>query len=139
MMAIVTRAQIVSEARTWLGTPFHHQGRVKGCGVDCAGVVAGVGRALGLTDFDTVCYGRQPDPLLMGSILRKYLEPKPISQAQPGDVLWMAFDRDPQHVAIVTDIGILHATSAIGKVVEHSLDATWRVRARACFGWPGVE
>ena len=24
----------VAEALTWLGTPYHHQGRVKGVGVD---------------------------------------------------------------------------------------------------------
>lgn len=27
--------QAVAEAITWLGTPYHHQGRVKGVGVDC--------------------------------------------------------------------------------------------------------
>ena len=26
--------EAVSEAMTWLGTPYHHQGRVKGVGVD---------------------------------------------------------------------------------------------------------
>lgn len=25
----------VAEALTWLGTPYHQQGRVKGVGVDC--------------------------------------------------------------------------------------------------------
>ncbi|WP_436904878.1 hypothetical protein [Acinetobacter johnsonii] len=25
----------VQEALTWLGTPYHHQGRVKDVGVDC--------------------------------------------------------------------------------------------------------
>jgi cell wall-associated NlpC family hydrolase len=30
------RAAVVAEARSWLGTPFHHQGRVKAAGVDCA-------------------------------------------------------------------------------------------------------
>ena len=27
--------EAVAEAMTWLGTPHHHQGRVKGVGVDC--------------------------------------------------------------------------------------------------------
>src|SRR4051794_8469193 len=36
------RVAIVTEAETWLGTPFHHQGRVKGAGVDCAMLLAEV-------------------------------------------------------------------------------------------------
>lgn len=30
------RARVVAEARSWLGTPYHHLGDVKGVGVDCA-------------------------------------------------------------------------------------------------------
>jgi cell wall-associated NlpC family hydrolase len=30
------RAKVVIEARTWIGTPFHHRAAVKGAGVDCA-------------------------------------------------------------------------------------------------------
>lgn len=29
------RLGVVQEALTWLGTPWHHQGRVRGAGVDC--------------------------------------------------------------------------------------------------------
>ena len=35
---------IVTEARTWVRTPYHHQARLKGVGVDCAGLVIGVAR-----------------------------------------------------------------------------------------------
>ena len=45
------RAAVVTEAKTWIGTPFHHAARVRSAGVDClmllaevyerAGVVAG--------------------------------------------------------------------------------------------------
>ena len=30
--------QIVTQARTWIGTPFHHQARLKGKGCDCLGL-----------------------------------------------------------------------------------------------------
>ena len=33
------RDQVVSEAMTWLGTKYHHKGRVKGQGVDCGGLI----------------------------------------------------------------------------------------------------
>ncbi len=35
-------SDVVRTARTWLGTPYHHQGRLKGVGVDCAGLLIGV-------------------------------------------------------------------------------------------------
>lgn len=31
------RTSILEEARSFLGTPYHHKGRVKGVGVDCGG------------------------------------------------------------------------------------------------------
>jgi cell wall-associated NlpC family hydrolase len=34
-----TRQSILTEARTWIGTPYHHKGRVKGVGVDCGGIL----------------------------------------------------------------------------------------------------
>ena len=33
------RLEIVAEARTWLGTPYRHQGAVKGRAVDCVNMV----------------------------------------------------------------------------------------------------
>jgi NlpC/P60 family putative phage cell wall peptidase len=35
-------ADIVSAARSWLGTPYHHQAALKGVGCDCLGLVRGV-------------------------------------------------------------------------------------------------
>jgi cell wall-associated NlpC family hydrolase len=32
---VETREKIVAEAKTWLKTPWHHEARVKGAGVDC--------------------------------------------------------------------------------------------------------
>lgn len=35
-------ADIVAAARSWLGTPYHHQAALKGVGCDCLGLVRGV-------------------------------------------------------------------------------------------------
>ena len=37
----------VQEAITWLGTPYHHQGRVKGVGVDCGTLICEVHKKIG--------------------------------------------------------------------------------------------
>jgi NlpC/P60 family putative phage cell wall peptidase len=38
---------VVAQARLWLGTPYHHQGRRRGAACDCIGLILGVGRELG--------------------------------------------------------------------------------------------
>lgn len=141
---MIARSAVVREARTWLGTPFQHQGRLKGQGVDCLGVVSAVGRALGVVDHDELDYGASPRPRRMGEGLRRHLIEIPICAALPGDVVWMAWRSEPQHLGILTDIGILHAHSLVrdgaqeGRCVEHPLDAEWRGRIRAAFSYPGV-
>jgi hypothetical protein len=40
-MTAFTRAALIAEARTWIGTPWHHQAAVKGAGCDCIGFVRG--------------------------------------------------------------------------------------------------
>jgi len=44
------REQIVAEAMTWCGTPYHDHAGVKGCGVDCAYFPLRVYQALNLVD-----------------------------------------------------------------------------------------
>lgn len=39
---MTARHAIVAEAQSWLGTPYHHHGRIKGVGVDCAQILLAV-------------------------------------------------------------------------------------------------
>jgi NlpC/P60 family putative phage cell wall peptidase len=41
------RQRVVAEARAWLGTPYHHHGRLRGVGVDCAQLLCAVYAAAG--------------------------------------------------------------------------------------------
>lgn len=136
---MTTRAEVIAEARTWLATPFVHQGRVRGLGVDCLGVVAMVGRALGLTAYDRTDYGRIPNPRRMRAELRAHLDEIQIAAAGPGDIVHMAWTRQPMHLGILTELGILHAYSAIPAVVEHPLDDAWRGRIRFAYRYRGVS
>jgi cell wall-associated NlpC family hydrolase len=92
---------ILAAARSWLGTPWRHQGRLKGIGVDCGGLIIGVGRELGLLDFDTQAYGRIPDGRKLRKICVEHLLAKPVTDVEPSDVLLMRVTRHPQHLAIV--------------------------------------
>src|SRR5438874_8983310 len=44
------RELVCAIARQWIGTPYHHMGRVKGAGVDCAMFPLEVYRKAGLVD-----------------------------------------------------------------------------------------
>lgn len=55
------KEQIIAKAREFIGTPYLHQGRVKGAGIDCCGLVIQVAKELGLSDYDLTGYSRYAD------------------------------------------------------------------------------
>ena len=138
---MTTRAELVTEARTWLGTPFHHQGRIKNVAADCAGVIEGIAKHFGFVVHGQIPinYSAQPDGEMMRKILGETMEEINPTDILPGDVLLFAFDLDPQHVAVVTDFGILHSYAQVRKCIETSLDDTWKKRIRGAYRFRGIE
>ena len=128
---MITGQVVVDEARTWIGTPFQHQGREKGRAVDCAGLVAGVAQALGFEIADMTGYARQP----FGNMLKAICEAQgvKVDKPQPGDILLMRFVREPQHLAIHAGETIIHSYQRAGKVSEHRIDNAWRDRIVAVY------
>lgn len=127
-MTPITAAAIITEARSWVGTPFRHQSRIKGLGVDCVGLLVGIGEALGVEVHDQTGYGRQPYGGQLQATLAGMVR---VTEAQPGDVLLITFDLDPQHTAVLTDRDtIIHAYERVGKCVEHRFASAWRARVR---------
>lgn len=49
---MITRNQIISEAKSWLHTPFHPQARIKSVGCDCIGLIVRVAQKLKIGDFE---------------------------------------------------------------------------------------
>lgn len=131
----MTADRIIEHARECIGTPFVHQGRVVGRGLDCAGVLVHVLRSLGLPHTDKRGYPRTPYKGLLRSILESQpcLQPVPRADAQAGDVLLMKFAREPQHVAILAGETIIHAYADGGKCVEHGFTDEWRRRVTDVF------
>ena len=124
----VTRADVVAEARTWLDTPYVHQHRAKGHGVDCVGLVIGVARQLGIVapDFDVNAYPRKPDGRTLLARCGEFMDPIRDEDVRPGHVLVLAFRKDPQHMGILADylyggLSLVHAygtTDGKGRVEE---------------------
>lgn len=155
-----TRAQIVQAARGWLGTRFVHQGRLKKTaqhqgGCDCLGLLVGVakelramtiraGRPTYLAECDCADYGRIPDGAQLKEALNDLLETIPLTALAPGDVILLAMDGNPQHLAMISDypggtLGMIHAFLPARKVVEHRLDDVWRKRIIASYRLPVSE
>lgn len=137
----VTRFDVVRQARLWLDTPFKHQHRARGHGVDCAGLVIGVARELGLVapDFDINGYPRSPDGKELLAECDRFMTRIPLWELKPGHVLVIRFDRHPQHLGIVGDymVGGLSLIQALGEADGKGRVIEWNL-AKPRKGWKPV-
>lgn len=144
------RDRIVAEARRWVGTPYHHQAALCGVGVDCVGLIRGVGHATGALPEDNEAwdrfggYSRVPNPTRMGEGMRLFLRPLDFDP-QDGDIAWLHWRADlPMHLAILgTDhrggATLIHSYSDAGGVVEHGLTPEWLARVHSWWSYPDLE
>lgn len=132
------RTQVCKIARSWLGTPYHHMGRVKDVGVDCAMFPVEVYREAGLIpDFEIAFYPpdwhlHRSDELYLAFVLKHAHETEPpavpggalttapaataAGSVLSGDFILYQFGRTWSHGAIVLDWPlIIHA------VVQHGV------------------
>ncbi len=143
---------IVEEARSWVNTPYRHQAACRGAGVDCVGLIMGVGMGTGLLDITEEAwepfkaYSRQPNPNKMGDAMRAFLvELPPAGQLEPplGSVIWFQWRENlPMHLGILSEFKgrstIIHAYSQIGKCVEHDFSLDWRQRVHSYWQYPRI-
>jgi cell wall-associated NlpC family hydrolase len=116
------RLRVVVEARSWLHTPYHHHGRIKGVGVDCAQILCAVFESCGLVPHvDPGFYA--PDHHLHRSeeIYIQWLERCGAHEVQTpasGDVALFRFGRTWSHGGIVLEPAtVLHAYLGRGVIV----------------------
>lgn len=146
---MTTRELIVAAARQWVGTPWQHQASRKGIATDCIGLIAGVGIQLSIPEAlewasdRRRAYGRKPDRETLLAACDAYLDPIPVSSIQPGDILLMRYEPDPEprHFAIVSALDpmyIVHAFASARKVVENRVDRAWRERIVSAYRYRGL-
>ncbi|HJU15707.1 MAG TPA: hydrolase [Stellaceae bacterium] len=99
------RAAIVAEAESWLRTPFHHEARVKGAGVDCLMLLAEIYERAGLVPhIDPPHY---PPDWHIHRDAERYLDGlsgyarEIAGPPEPGDVALFRYGRCFSHGAIV--------------------------------------
>lgn len=144
---MTTRAQVVQEARSWIGTRWHHGAALKAVGTDCIGLIGGVamvlrmqGAAAWKDDVAFKGYGRRPDPVQLLGGCEKYLDPA-TGPRQLADILVMRFEEDPQHFGIVSALDpayMIHAYAGARKVAENRIDELWESRIIGSFRYRGL-
>lgn len=144
---------IQAEARTWVGSPYRHQGKLKGRAVDCVGLILGVGHAL---DFLAITraewaefanYSRTPNPRKMGEAMARFLDPLPLAKEDEppaGAVGWFGWrDEMPMHLAIIGQFEgrktMIHAFSHAERCVEHGFVSEWPGRVVSWWAYPGTQ
>jgi len=90
-------AEVLAIAGTWVGTPYRHQGAVKGVGCDCLGLIRGIWREL---------YGGEPEAVpayapdwaerageerLIAAAERHFVPVASLRQGRPGDLVLFRF------------------------------------------------
>jgi cell wall-associated NlpC family hydrolase len=130
----MTRPGIIKELRTWIGTPWRHQGRTKGVGCDCLGVVVAAARAVGPLPTDIPRgYHRLPYKNLLQETLDRFLDRVEPEDIRIADVVLMTQRGHTMgaHTGVLTPwrhegegapFGILHAMLETRAVSEHAFD-----------------
>lgn len=142
----MTREDIVRVALECEGTPYRHQGRVIGVGMDCPAPYCHVCETLGIPYKDEMGYPRTPFDGRMVAILDAQPSLRVVNKSEmdAGDVLCMRIASAPQHMAI--HLGkingfdyILHGSSEHGKVAAHRLCDVWGARVVRVYRFEGIQ
>lgn len=130
-------SRLIEEARLWLGSPFHHQGRSHG-GVDCVGLPIVVAKSLNLipSRYDTENYSRLPTGEIVPRV-RELCTQIPV--AIPGSIIVIAWTTVAAHMALCTGPSLIHAYETLGKVVEHGYRGRWLRITHSAWAVPGVR
>ena len=134
---------IVTLARGWIGTPYHHQAALSQVGCDCLGLVRGVYlQYTGLDPETPPAYSRDWAEATgietMIAAAGRHLTPVSPEHAAPGHVLIFRLRAGTvaKHAAILaTPTTMIHAIEGV-PTAEVAFSPWWRRRLAAVFAFP---
>ena len=129
-------ARVVAAARAALGGRFRLHGRDPTLGLDCVGLVALALAADGHQGGIPADYALRSGDAAKAQAALKDAGLLRVEGAEPGDVLLLRAAPEQLHLAILSEIGILHADAMLRRVVERpgkppfALLSAWRWEGR---------
>lgn len=137
------RKRLVDEALTWLGTPYHHTGRVKGGGTDCGMLILQAFINTGLiADTEVEYYPidwhlHRSAERYLGWVMR-YCRRVERETPFPGDIVVYRYGRCISHGALVIDWPrMIHAYLGLGVVLADGNDADMQKRQSGIYSYWG--
>lgn len=134
-------------ARAWLGTPFHAHAQIRGAGVDCVHLCAGIYIECGVMEiFDPPRYTLDGGKHAPSSLVQSWLANSPHFNRQgpigpaemlPGDLLAFTFGAGRAwHVGMMLDPEkgeFIHAIADVGVVLSSIYEEKWMYRIAAIY------
>lgn len=138
------RKLVEQEVCSWIDTPYHDMACRKGVGVDCAMLVFGVAKAVGLTDLiyeDMPTYSPRMHlfnkSFLVDEIEKFGCVPIALNKAEAGDILLFEYHGTIAHAGIkVGDNEVVHAVKRPGYVVRVEIEGNVLQTLRLAYRFP---
>ena len=110
----MTRAEIVAEAKTWLGVRWRHLGRDRN-GLDCIGLLVVVANHFGQKVADRDDYRRTPDGNLFRGMVEEQTDPGDLMHIKSGTIFMI------KQGGMTCHCGIAILDGGIGQMISASL------------------
>lgn len=122
----VDRKDLVKEARTWIGTKFKKGGRDR-TGVDCIGLLIGVGRTFQFDIKDSIEYSFSPEPSMFQNMVYDQTVHRDMNDVMEGSIVILRQSIFPMHTGIIAKNAagswtIINANLKERRVIEQSID-----------------
>lgn len=131
---MIKRTDIIFQAKTWIGTNFRYQGRIKknnlnNGGVDCLGLIFGVCDEVGytyeeklLSYYDNIVYSKKPNFEILKEKFSLFFNIKDKKFLDIGDIILKQISKEQYHLMFYNYNTVIHASATAHKVVEHIND-----------------
>jgi len=132
---MINRDDIVKQAKSWIGTKFRFQGRIKknsenNGGVDCLGLIIGVADEVGFTYngellsyYDNIFYSKKFKFDILKEKFEEYFYKKDsIKNIEKGDIILQKLSDVQYHLMIYTGEGFIHSSAITLSVVENHVN-----------------
>lgn len=136
---MITREQIIAQARKYINVRWVHQGRSRELGLDCVGLLVVTAHDLGLSTYDFREY--QPHPVggdFLSHFEMNLVRIRPADELA-GDILIFKQHESmyPFHCAFLTgDATIVHSSLKRRKAVEDIYEGHWKSSRIMTFRFP---